>query len=236
MCALALLIAEVGRRFSNYSEYWVDSSFEYDPDVPQVVLGFLLNGYFPIFPWILYPLAGYVTAAHVLPESKLELPRWRAAAAIGAVLFSASFVPSLLASIEPRTAAWFPAQWTMFPASIVYVLRTLGTCLVGFSLGHRWLDRNPKIDLGPRVASFFGTFSRHSLTIYLLHHLLHLWPLWIWAVSEGKSPTSYWRPAMPIEYAMPLAILCLIFCYLLMREADRRRIEGVEGWMRWLCD
>lgn len=233
---LALFLGPVLRLESDYASYWNDGSYDYDPNVTDVLLGFLANGYFPVFPWVAYPLAGFLTAQSVFAPTPDELPRWRGAALLGGTLLLLSFVPAALTATGLESERWLPSRWTMFPPSLTYVLRTFGVCLTTFSLGHRWLDRNRRWSLGPRIGEFFGTFSRRSLSIYLLHHLLHIWPLWIWTALQGMEPTALWRKALPIETAVPLAIVGLAVCWGVARLMEVRRIDGVEGWMRRLCD
>jgi hypothetical protein len=77
--------------------------------------------------------------------------------------------------------------------------------------------------------------SRHSLSMYLLHHVLHLWPLWVCGVVAGEEPTEYWRQAMPAWVAVALVPPCLGVCYLAFRAAERWKWPTVESFMRWLC-
>ena len=81
-----------------------------------------------------------------------------------------------------------------------------------------------------------STFSSHSFSIYLLHHMDHIWPLWIYGVAYGEEPTEFWQKAMPLTWSLPLAAIFLVACYPLFRWMDRHPVRGVEGLMRWLCD
>ena len=104
-----------------------------------------------------------------------------------------------------------------------------------FALGHRWVDQNPRLVNHRVVRVVFTTFSKHSLTIYLLHHVVHLWPLWIYGAAFGDEPTQFWRTAIPVAVSVPLAVLFLAACFVLCRWMERTERRGVEGWMRHLC-
>ena len=124
----------------------------------------------------------------------------------------------------------------MFPASIEYVVGTVGMALLAFSMGHRWIDRNPRFNKNGRVATFARTFSRHSLSIYLLHHVVHLWPLWLVGAFTGAETTHLWRQAIPVGWAIFFSAICLAGSYALFRWMDRTGRRGIEGWMRAVCD
>lgn len=86
------------------------------------------------------------------------------------------------------------------------------------------------------MSDLIKTFSRYSFTIYLVHHMVHLWPLWIYGYVTGHETTYYWEKAMSLSWSMPLAVLFLVTCYLVLRKIGPDRRLGMEGWMRWLCD
>jgi hypothetical protein len=100
-------------------------------------------------------------------------------------------------------------------------------------LAHRLCDGGT---LHPRLARVAGTFSRHSLTIYLLHHVVHVWPLWIWGAATADDVTVHWQRAMPAAASLCLAAAFLVAAYPLLRWLDASGRRGIEGWMRWLCD
>ena len=124
----------------------------------------------------------------------------------------------------------------MFPATLEYITGMLGLVLVLFALGHRWIDRNPKFAERKGLFKVAGTFGKYSLSRYLLHHVVHLWPLWIYGASMGEDPTQFWRNAISVWVAIPLSFLCLASCYWLLRWMERTERGGVESWMRHLCD
>ena len=237
MIVVAFVLAPMLRVFSDYPAYWTQGYFDCDPNAPEVILGFVVNGFFPVFPWILYPLAGYVTGTAFFDLEPEEHPPWRRTALLGAGLVILSFT---LIRIGPwvtvSSGSSLLQGWTMFPASIEYVVGTVGMALLAFSMGHRWIDRNPRFNTNGRVATFARTFSRHSLSIYLLHHVVHLWPLWLVGAFTGAETTHLWRQAIPVGWAIFFSAICLAGSYALFRWMDRTGRRGIEGWMRAVCD
>ncbi len=235
ICILVFVISPLARAMADYPSYWENGYFEYELTLSQVLLGFGVTGFFPLVPWLLYPIVGLVTARFVFSPGNTD-PTTRPAI-VGGSLIAASVLCLLLRSHLPVAVQthWLRG-WTMFPATIEYVLFTLGFALVAFALAHRWIDLNPKFPRDGRAAAIAGTFSRHSLSIYLLHHVVHLWPLWIYGVAKGQEATYYWGNALPIQLAVALAVGFSIAAYFLFRWLDRTGRSGVEKWMRWTCD
>lgn len=240
-CGLVVAAAPVLRRIADYPAYWESGWFDYDWTLADITLGFLVVGYFPIFPWILFPVAGFVATAWILPErprrtaaeSTTGPPRPLAAgaaclAASAAALAARPFLPDRLTAGTSR-------GWTMFPASTGYVLGTLGLVLVATTLLHRAVDGR----LQPRLAwltRWTRPLSRHALSVYLLHHVVHVWPMWIAGLAARGDATAFWQVAVAPLTAGLLAAGFLVAAVLIFNEVDRRKLPSAESLMRWLCD
>lgn len=124
----------------------------------------------------------------------------------------------------------------MFPPTIEYVLATLGLTFVLLGLTHQFIDRNPRALRWQGLLNIAKTFSRYSFTIYVLHHVVHIWPLWLYGVANGVEPTYFWMKALPITVSIPLALVFLGVTYVILRRLGPERTYGIESWMRWLCD
>lgn len=237
MIGCAFTLAPMLRVFSDYPAYWTHGYFDCDVNAREATLGFLVNGFFPIFPWILYPLAGFVTGRVYFDRDADEAPPWKRTAAIGIGLMALAYI---MIDMQPRLAnspmRGICQGWTMFPASSEYVLSTLGATLFLFAVGHRWIDCDSSLLNHGRFAGIVQTFSRHSLSIYLLHHVVHLWPLWIFGAVSGGETTRLWRQAISVEWAIVWSLIFLTMCYFLFRWFDRTKRRGIEGWMRSICD
>jgi hypothetical protein len=244
---LLIVISPILRGVVDYPAYWVNRYFECDLTLTDVTVGFFVTGYFPIFPWLAYSLAGLVAGDWLLQVSrssiggeddtllqkKVALRMMSTGAALivasGFLLATRSYYP---APISKRLLG----GWTMFPPSTEYVLATIGLALILFGVMHQWIDGRQVSARMRGLMDIAKTFSRYSFTIYVLHHLVHLWPMWIYAVWNGQEPTYYWQNAMAIECSIPLAFVFLATCYFILRKLGPDRRWGIEGWMRWLCD
>lgn len=235
--ALVYFVSPVLRVLSDYRAYWRPGHFDFDPTLCDVVLGFLVNGYFPIFPWLVYPIAGYLIARRVARGSGPAGAALDRVTAIGAGLIGVCVATMWLGPhTSPLVQSVWLRGWKMFPASVTYVAGTLGIAITAFALLHRWVDLSPRFPRDGKVARVATMFSVRALSIYIVHHLVHIWPLWIYGMTKGTDPTAYWQRAMPVTWAWLLAFAFLGGTYFLLRWMDRTCKPGVETLMRWLCN
>ncbi|MCE2801187.1 MAG: heparan-alpha-glucosaminide N-acetyltransferase domain-containing protein [Planctomycetaceae bacterium] len=248
VAVVSILVSPLLREMAGYQAYWESGYFEVDLTLPDIMIGFFATGYFPLFPWIAYSIAGLVSGT-ILSGQAVEsndgcesflsrsisiglLPVFTGCALISTscvLLAARPLLPSVLATR-------FLGGWHMFPPTIEYVLATIGMASLLFGLTHRWIDRNRSWVLPQGMLDLTKTFSRYSFTIYVSHHMVHLWPMWIYGYVTGRETTYYWGKAMSLGWSMPLAVLFLVICFFAMRRIGPDRRLGIEGWMRWLCD
>lgn len=243
--ATILLVSPALRIQTDYPAYWQNWYYDYDMKLNEVVSGYFVNGYFPIFPWLAFSLAGFVVATHLFQqvedtaqdETESQRFPWRLIR-VGASLVGVSLLALLIRPYLPNLISTkLLGGWTMFPTTIEYALAMIGSDMILLVLLHHYVDRNPRFERRGTFLQIAKTFSQYSLTIYVLHHLVHLWPLWIYTRAIGKSdPTALWMNATTIPVAIGLAIVFLVACFFLMRWIGPDRRFGIEAWMRWLCD
>ena len=238
---ISMLISPILRSLADYDSYWVNHYFDYDLTLSDVLIGFVTTGYFPFFPWITFSLAGFVAASLLFPEpsetdSSAPLPSTMPMMLLGATLFVAALIALYSRPWLPETLSDYLGDWEMFPPTLAYVLGMLGVCLLLFGALHQYVDRNPHAARHRAVLNIAKTFSQYSFTIYLLHHVIHIWPLWIYGLITQNDPTYFWMKAMPLTVSLPLALLFMACCYFMLRWIGPDRNYGIESWMHWLCD
>lgn len=238
-CVLIVALSPALRVTAGYADYWQQAWFDHDLTLPDVALGCLVVGYFPLFPWLALPLAGYLTAPLIFTAhpagSAPPAPRPLTVAALlggasAAVLAAWPWLPERL-----RSGA--ADGWTMFPASTAYVLGSTAAALALLALLHRVLDTGPPAAWKRGLTRWTGPFSRHSLSIYVLHHLVHIWPLWLAGLTlGGDDATVLWQTALPAWASLGLAAACIAGCLVLFTRVDRAGLPSLERSMRRLCD
>lgn len=233
--ALAMLLAPPLQLILGASEYWQNPWFDYDWTLQDVLTGFLVAGYFPLFPWIAYPLVGLVVGRWIYHDPDTKDSRARRLAGMGVCLLATSAALVLLSQVTltPEQHALLGRR-DLYPPTTAYTLSAIGIVLTLLGLLAATVDRpNPTPS---RWRTLTTRFSRASFTLYLLHHLVHVWPLWIVAEVQGRETTALWMNAMGQTEALLLALLFVALCIPLLGWMERRKIPSVEQLMRWVAD
>lgn len=233
----AFLTAPVLRRLAQYDTYWTQGWFDPDWTLSDTAIGWLATGYFPLFPWIMFPLAGACTADWLAESPTDDALRVRRLAWGGIGLAMVGVTAALASSLLPGDKIDTRlTSWTMFPASPVYVTGMLGFTLLVFALCRWAFDPPASRPLPAWFIRIVGTFSQHSLSLYLLHHVVHLWPLWIYSAWQGAETTILWQQATSPAWAVTAAVMFLASAYGLLRWLDHVGGPTAESVLRWICD
>lgn len=239
---LAVLVSPVLQQLAAYPEWWMNGYYEPGSTMSEILLGFFVTGYFPIFPWIAIPVAGFFAGAPLSSDltsySRPHLCRYLLVPGIVLGIISGTLL--LAGSWRPHTQL----QWTMFPASIPYITGMTGTALLLLFVCHLWLDRPAHAKSSSAGSALLPApllrtarlFSRYSLTLYILHHAAHLYPMWLVGLWLQNDPTIYWRQALHWKFSLIFAVIFLAASVPLVFAIDRRGTSTIETLMRWLCD
>jgi len=230
---LIALLSPALQLLADYPAYWANAYFDYDISLADVLLGYLVVGYFPLFPWLVFPVMGFVIAPAIDFDSAAPRPggsfsgRWMLLAGL---LATGSLVLQWFAGDVAGLG-----RWTMFPVSTSYLMGMLAVAITSLMVLHRLVDH--PADLSPRgvAAQCCQVTSRHSLSLYLLHHVVHIWPLWVYGLATTGAPTVHWRTLLPVPMAVALAVVFCLVSVPLFLQIDRRGWPTVEGVIRWLA-
>lgn len=232
---LSVAVSPVLQQIVDYSAWWSTGYFQTEQTLSELIIGFLVTGYFPVFPWIALPFTGFLSAPAILglpSATQLQRRFW-----ILSCAGLAALVVVLLA-VRWTTAwgqVWLPA-WTMFPASVPYMLGAHGIVVLLLATLHTLVDQQQSWTVPAWLLSRARRFSRYSLSVYILHHLVHLWPLWIYGLWQTGEVTQYWGQALSWWPAFGLSLLFLICCDWLLQRLERHRVPTIENLLRWLCE
>ncbi|HYV36687.1 MAG TPA: heparan-alpha-glucosaminide N-acetyltransferase domain-containing protein [Gemmataceae bacterium] len=238
ICGIVVLLSPPFRVISDYAAYWDDYNYVYDFTLIDVVSGFFLNGYFPLLPWIVVPMTGFIVGdIAVRGERRSSAWQWRLAiAGIGFILFAA-LMEILGPTLPAPLARHYADGLTMYPASTPYLLGMLGLSMLSFALLNRWIDRRDTTTPPGHVVRFLQLWSTFSLTVYFVHLMAHIWPLWIYGVWMGQDdPTFYWQQAMSAPAALCWTLAFVVLGTLALQFLERHKKYSFEAFMRWLCD
>ncbi len=237
ICVLILLLTPLLRVVGDFSAYWEDNAYTYDFKLRDIFFGFFTNGYFPLFPWIIFPIAGFVCGEFIVQQNRLPTRVLNRLGVIGiAALGLAGLLVAFQRQIPTKIAQQYASGLTEFPASTEFVLAMVGFVLISLAVLHRWVDARETPSDG-RYMTALRRFSSFSLTVYVLHHMLILWPLWIYGAWMGhEDSTFYWREAISTPMALLVAATIVSLSHFLLRFLDKHRRLTIEALMRRICD
>ncbi len=233
-----LLVTPPLRQLFDYDSYWnVTGEFTYQTKFGPVLLGFFLTGYFPLLPWLLYPLVGFALGRLYYRDEKaaplpLILP------ALGAVMLVLALLGGLL---KPEVPAWiaryYATGWPdgFYPATTVFILASLGGTLIGLWILNRTIDLKESVTGRGRVLMFFRRFSYFALSAYVLHLVAQIWPLRLLALYERQERIDYYQGrALEIPAALVSSLALITALYILFIFLDRHKKYSLEYFMRWI--
>jgi len=231
-CGLLIALAPTLRAVADYRAFWQAGFYDYDFTFGDVLLGYLATGYFPVFPWLAMPLTGFLAAPLIYGPRD---DRGRAtAAATGGLLVAAAVAVMAARPFVPARLVTHDRLWAMFPPTTAYVLGSIGGAILLALLLHRMLDA--RSDRPGPLLHIAGAMSRHSLTLYILHHVAHVWPLWLAGFVTAGDPDALWQVATPASTAIAWAVAFLLLVAWLAARMDRPGAPSAESLLRWLCE
>ena len=240
LLSITIIVAVISpaiRQFTDYHSYW-NKWGEYVTTfkMTEVLMGFFTNGYFPLFPWIVFPLLGYVVGRACFGSKELRLPGMLLPA--GSILVVVSLVMIYISSSAnlPAVAAWYISPFTFYPASTSFLLLAIGINILLFVLFYRLFDLKERSFEHNPFLLFCNRYSRYALTAYVVHHALFLW--WLIAYNYYKGELFRWTLygyIMPTAQAMLVVLVFIILFYLLIVAWDKRGGRySLEWWLKRL--
>ncbi len=238
ICVMVILFSPLLRVVGDYPAYWKDGDYTYDFTFRDIVFGYVANGYFPVFPWIIFPILGFICGDLIFrrrsrPDSRLWI---LCVVGVGLLALSGS-TTAIGAALPAFLSRTYSNELTEFPAATRYLLAMLGFAILALVLLHRWVDQNENVKGDGPFLVFLRRYSYFSLSVYVLHHMVILWPLWIYGVWMGHDdPTFYYRKAMRTPMAFALALVFIIACYFVLLLLENNKKYSLESLMRWICE
>jgi len=232
MALAVIAAAPVLREVFGYAAFWSDGEYVVRFDTGHIILGFLLRGYFPILPWLAYPLLGYAAGrqfhAGRNTDSRPPLPMLLS----GIVLLGAG-VPGLFdLGSTSKAADWYASALSFYPASTSYVLGTLGMICIALWLLMSLSDGGAPAKPG-LVTRVSGVYSRMALTAYVIHHAVHIWPLMIASVVNGhEDGWEYFEEALSVPVALVLSLAFMVVFYFVASLWEKKSWMTLEMAMR----
>ncbi len=230
LAALVILVSPWLRELARYPSYWDAAYTEYHAptSLKHLLRGLFVNGYFPVLPWLVFPLVGFATARLILLDPPKSTLPWLPLASLGLLGLGVG-LSLLVGRAHPDVEAYSHlSPLTFYPASTSYLLAVLGVILSAFWFLHTRLDLRP----APRPGlAFFRCYSRYSLTTYVVHHAAHIWPIALLGLLRYDDRWAYYADAVNLPGALGLAGLFVILFYVVLVRWDRSRGTLSLEWL-----
>lgn len=194
-----------------------------------IVQGFLLSGTFPVFPWVIFPLIGFVLGRRIIGH---RLPHDLPFLLISGFLLTCLGLGGAISSLARPGASVvtdFIAPLSFYPDSLTMVVCQLGISLIVFSILYYWYDvyRRDSHKVG-FMTGLYNRTSRFSLTFYFLHYQLIGWTLAIVYLSTGEYRMADLMGAWP---ALICGFAALVFLEALIAFWER---HGGRYSLEWI--
>ena len=208
-----------------------DPAKDYDggKTVLDNVIGFFLIGQFPLLPWIIFPVTGFVigrrmTQNLLAADSPFIL-------IIGMMFTFMGLFTAYAGSIKSgfSVANDYITPLSFYPISFSLIMFLVGVVLILFIFLWHIYDANPDNTKPPGMFLIYcRQISKYSLTIYVSHFALFFIPLRIIKLTTG---TYYLRDLVSTPVAFALAVILMILYYPLLKLWDK---AGGKYSFEWL--
>jgi uncharacterized membrane protein len=193
------------------------------------VIGFFLIGQFPLLPWIIFPLIGFVVGRRM--TQNLLAADSPFVLIIGMMFTFMGLFTAYAGSMKPgfSVANDYVTPLSFYPVSFSMIMLLVGIVLMLFIFLWRMYDANPDNAKKPGMFLIYcRQISKYSLTIYISHFALFFIPL---RIIKSATGIYYLKDFVSTPTAFMLAVLLMILYYPLLKLWDK---AGGKYSFEWL--
>ena len=145
LAILVVLASPLLRTCSNYADHWNDAEYFARLTLTESLLGFVLNGYFPLLPWVFFPVMGFALGTYFFGDSTGQRLRgWRMPVCASLLLALMRLGVLFGDNIPAAFREHYATEITFYPASTTFLLGVLGLNMLSLWALHRWADGKAK--------------------------------------------------------------------------------------------
>lgn len=235
------------RKYSDYEQSWggfhqdvlpknhivsdiiVDPIKEYTPgyNFSEKLQGFFIEGEFPLFPWLAFPLLGLILGRNI-GRNKLLLMF------IGGLMIILSLFFAYLSSKYEgyEINDLFITPLSFYPCSTTMLLLQIGLCLILFTITQYFDGDNIAKFNESKALIMARLLSSYSLTIYIMHHVVILWPVWLLGYLHGDISLYYTNMFSAMISLIAASILLILLFAILITFNRYNRLVSIEYLMK----
>jgi uncharacterized membrane protein len=193
--------------------------YEGGKTVLENAIGFFLIGQFPLLPWIIIPLIGFVVGRRM--TQNLLAADSPFILMIGMMFTFMGLFTAYAGSIKTgfSVANDYITPLSFYPISFSMIMLAIGVLLILFICLWRIFDAKPDNKKNPGIfLTYCRQISKYSLTIYITHFALIFIPL---RIIQAATGTYHLRNLVSTPVAFSLAVLLLILYYPVLKLWDK---------------
>lgn len=240
LCVAIVLVTPLMRDYFNFESFWQEDQFAFPTQsLTEVFLAALVNGHFPIFPWLIYSVVGFALGQiFYRPESGGRVSTTVLLA--GVVLLALALVGlglnNYAASSLPAWLRHYATEWPsgLYPWMTVAAVGWVGITMIALWVLNRAVDLNPRVNPRGLIVGFFQRYSMYALTAYVAHMAFSLWVMDAIAWWEGKRLDYYYGILTTTQTALMSAAAFIVVLYLCLLVMDRYKKYTLENFIRWI--
>lgn len=201
-------------------------------DFERIVKGFFLSGYFPVLPWIMFSIIGFVMGRRLVDDRlRHDLPFL---VIIGALCLLIGIGGAIAGEAVPPSAVvdGYIVPLSFYPDSFTMINIQTGLSLIVFSFIYWCYDVRKKDQHLAPLARLFSRTSRFSLTFYFSHYMLLGWPLIGIYLATGKNPIEDFVGAIPAMFCGLAVVVVIEIClYFWEKTGAKYSLEWLLGML-----
>ncbi|MBF0361687.1 MAG: DUF1624 domain-containing protein [Oligoflexia bacterium] len=259
---ISVLVAPLLRSFFDYSSHWegfayveplnnllpnilMDPKADYSSSFAfkDLIAGILSNAYFPIFPWLIFPLIGFVFGRKIFAEqktvnvNKTNIKKFTLVH-ISALTSLCTFVASIviviikLGSSETNITTAYLAPYSFYPNTMAMTLLQLSVIIGLYAWIRYAFDNSNNLKTEESYFTrYCSVISRYSLTIYFVHIFIiskvaTIAKLFMSVKINGESTEVFSEPV-----GLIIAILACFLIYFMSKGFDLINGRFSIEWM-----
>ena len=226
-----LLLSPYLRHLSGYPEFWDKAEFMPPWTIKEIFGGYFLNGYFPLFPWMVYAIMGHAVGKAVFIErdTSIRSKNQKKIPVIGVVMIIAGFAGFLINYCAGLSGiiALYVSELSFYPMSNTLFLIEGGVILLLFGLLNIRFDPE---DVKHPVMSFFHRYSRYALSVYVIHHVLLVFVPRMIGILLHQEDYFYYQDIFEAPIGLLLSVIFIFAFYPVLILWDRVNGAGSFEW------
>lgn len=220
------------RNLWGYPAFWEEAEYTPPWTIKEILGGYFLNGYFPLFPWISFSIIGHAIGKMLFIEhdESIRLRNQKKIPVIGALMMITGFggfLVNLYAGSSNKIMSFYISKLSFYPLSTTLFLVEGGFILLLFGLLHIRFDFEA---IDNPVMNFLRRYSRYSLSVYVIHHVLIVFVPRMTGLIVHQEDYFYYQDMFEPPIGLLLSVIFIFAFFPILIIWDKVKGAGSFEW------